>query len=308
MDIKQIRAFVQVAECGSFSRAAVLLDTAQPALSRQVRALEVELGEVLLLRTGRGVSLTDAGRCLLEHGHAILQQFALAREDLGRQRGEPVGDITVGLLPSLTRQLCLPLIEAFEQQMPKARLSVMEGFSANIAEWLGSGRIDLGLIYMPDPQPHIEVQPLLHERLCLVGPAHTLRGRTSVHFDQLPMFGLIMPQHGQTLRKLIETQAILRQVQLKVAREVSSVPAVLDLVRAGYGYAVLTASAMRNHDHQDDAMQLASVPIEPPIPSTLCLIFSARKKTTPLLRKTSQILLQLVRADAGSTPAYAVAP
>jgi len=299
MDIKQIHAFVQVAECGSFSRAAVLLDTAQPALSRQVRALEVELGEVLLTRTGRGVSLTDAGRCLLEHGHAILQQFELAREDLGQQRGVPVGHIVVGLLPSLTRQLCLPLIEAFNQRMPKARLSVMEGFSANIAEWLGSGRIDLGLIYMPEPQPQIEVQPLVHEHLCLIGPEHTLRGRESVRFDELPSFELIMPQRGQTLRKLIETQAILRQVKLKVAWEVSCVPAVLDLVRAGYGYAALTASALNSHIHRGDSIPLACVPIDPPIPCTLCLIFSARKKTTPLLRQTCEILRQLLRQEGG---------
>jgi len=294
MDIKQIQTFVQVAECGSFSRAAVLLDTAQPALSRQVRALEVELGEALLLRTGRGVIPTDAGRCLLEHGHAILQQLARAREDLGQQRGEPVGRIVVGLLPSLARQLCLPLVDAFTREMPKANLCMVEGFSVNIVEWLGNGRIDLGLVYMPEPHPQIEVEPVLHERLSLIGPEHALRGRSCVRFDELPQFPLIMPQHGQTLRKLIETQASLRQVKLNLAWEVSCVPAALDLVRAGYGYAALTDSALYNYIHRDDAIPLTSIPIEPDIPCTLCLIFSARKKTTPLLRQTCQTLRQLI--------------
>ena len=68
MNLQQIETFVCVAETGSFSKAAMLLDIAQPALSRQVRALEAELRETLLIRTGRGVTLTDAGRRLLEHG------------------------------------------------------------------------------------------------------------------------------------------------------------------------------------------------------------------------------------------------
>ena len=89
MNLQQIETFVRVVEAGSFSKAAVLLDMAQPALSRQVRALEMQLRETLLIRTGRGVQPTDAGRRLLEHGHAILQRVALAKEDLGALRDEP---------------------------------------------------------------------------------------------------------------------------------------------------------------------------------------------------------------------------
>lgn len=244
MNLQQIETFVRVAEVGSFSKAAVLLDTAQPALSRQVRALETELRETLLIRTGRGVTLTDAGRRLLEHGHAIMQRVAMAKEDLGSQRDEPVGRITVGLPPSLARRLTLPLIDGFSREMPKARLAVVEGFSMNISEWLTSGRMDLGLVYTPEPHPQIEVSPVLEERLCLIGPASTLAGRTSIPFEHLAEFPLIMPQHGQIFRKLMEAQATLSQVKLNVVWEVSSVPAILDLVRGGYGYAALTDSAM----------------------------------------------------------------
>jgi len=296
MNLQQLQTFVQVAQCGSFSRAAVLLDTAQPALSRQVRALEVELGQTLLIRTGRGVALTDAGRRLLEHSYAILQRLAQACEDLEQQRGEPVGRIIVGLPPSLARRLCLPLIQSFSTQMPKAHLSVVEGFSTNIAEWLGTGRMDMGLVYTPEPHPHIEVQPLMPEQLCLIGPAHTLHGRSSVRFSELPDFALIMPQRGQVFRKLMEAQATLLQVKLNVIWEVSSVPAVLDLVRAGCGYAALTGSALRGHVHSCncDRPQLISVPItDPQVPCTLCLVQSATKQVTPLARKTGEILHQL---------------
>jgi LysR family transcriptional regulator, nitrogen assimilation regulatory protein len=83
MNLKQLEYFVSVAELGSFSKAAVVLDIAQPALSRQVRALEIDLRETLLLRNGRGVTLTQAGQRLFEHSVAILQQVAQAREDMG---------------------------------------------------------------------------------------------------------------------------------------------------------------------------------------------------------------------------------
>ena len=109
MNLKQLDYFVHVAELGSFSKAALVLDIAQPALSRQVRALETDLHENLFLRNGRGVTLTDAGRRLFEHATAILQLVTHAREDLGASRGAPVGRVTVGLPPSMGRQLTLAL-------------------------------------------------------------------------------------------------------------------------------------------------------------------------------------------------------
>lgn len=297
MKLQQIETFVHVAETGSFSKAAVLLDTAQPALSRQVRALETELRETLLIRTGRGVVLTDAGRRLLEHGHAIMQRVEQAREDLGAERDEPVGRIVVGLPPSLARRLTPPLIDTFRREMPKARLAVVEGFSMHIAEWLTSGRMDLGLVYTPEPQPQVEITPLLQERLCLIGPA-SLRGQGPLRFKQLEQYPLIMPQSGQIFRKLMEAQAALLRVKLNVVWEVSSVPAILDLVRGGYGYAALTDSAIRSHE---PAAELVEVPIEAPhIVSTLCLAQSAKRKPTPLVRRTGEVLSHLCRTMGGT--------
>ena len=124
MNLKQLEYFVSVAELGSFSKAARALNVAQPALSRQVRALETDLREPLLLRNGRGVALTEAGQRLLDHGNSLLQQVAQVREEMGATRGEPVGRITIALPPSISRQLTLPLIDSFRRELPKARLAV----------------------------------------------------------------------------------------------------------------------------------------------------------------------------------------
>jgi DNA-binding transcriptional LysR family regulator len=95
MDLKQLEYFVRVAELGSFTRAAVVLDVAQPALSRQVRLLEVELRQNLLTRNGRGAAPTEAGKLLLEHGRGILHQVERAREELGRVRGALAGRVAL---------------------------------------------------------------------------------------------------------------------------------------------------------------------------------------------------------------------
>ena len=300
MNLKHLESFVRVAELGSFSKAARVLDIAQPALSRQVRSLETDLRETLLLRNGRGVTLTDAGRRLFEHGVQILQRVSQAREDLGAQRDAAVGHVTIGLPPSIGRRLTLPLIEGFREHLPRARLTIVEGLSANIAEWLTSGRADLGLLYNPDAQPALEITPLLRERLCLVEAVRGRKGgKGPLPLQELGSFPLILPERHQSIRRLLQTQANLAGVKLHVAWEVSSVPAIIDLVCARVGYAVLNASAVAASGRGGE---LAVRPIvDPELVSVLFLAQSATKPATPLTRRAARLLTDLI--DAPRTPA-----
>ena len=147
MDLKQLEYFVRVAELGSFTKAAQALDVAQPALSRQVRLLEVELRQNLLLRNGRGANPTEAGTLLLAHARGILHQVERAREELGRVRGALAGRVAIGLPPSLSRVLAVPLMRAFRQQLPQVSASISEGLSVNMQEWLTNGRLDIAVLY-----------------------------------------------------------------------------------------------------------------------------------------------------------------
>jgi len=295
INLKHLQSFVRVAELGSFSKAARVLDIAQPALSRQVRQLETDLRETLLLRNGRGVTLTDAGRRLFDHGVQILQQVSQAREDLGAQRGAAVGHVTIGLPPSIGRRLTLPLIEGFRKHLPRARLTIVEGLSANIAEWIASGRADLGLLYNPDAQPALELTPLLRERLCLVESAASRSKRGAARplpLREIGAFPLILPERHQSIRRLLQTQATLAGVKLEVAWEVSSVPSIIDLVCARVGYAVLNASAV---EASGRGAELAVRPIvEPELVSVLFLAQSATKPPTPLQRQVVRLLSELI--------------
>ena len=306
MNLRQLEYFVHVAELGSFSKAALVLDIAQPALSRQVRSLETDLRETLLLRNGRGVVLTEAGQRLYEHGVAILQSVAQARSDMGASRNEPVGRITIGLPPSVGRQLTMPLIDGFQRRMPRARLAIVEGLSSHIAEWITTGRVDIGLLYNPEAQPALELTPVLEEALCLVSaardPAPGAGASSSVWpLPALPGLPLIMPERGHAIRRLLETQAVLNGLKLEIAWEVSSIAAIIDLVCAGYGHAVLHASAVVASGRAD---QLRVRPlVSPSLNSVLCLAVSSHKRPSPLMRQATRLLVELVKALPQGTAA-----
>ena len=295
MNLKQLEYFVQVAELGSLSKAAVVLGVAQPALSRQVRALETELRQQLFLRNGRGVALTDAGKRLFDHSVAVLQMVSHAREDLGASRGEPVGRVTIGLPPSIACQHTLKLIDRFRKQLPAARLAIVEGLSSHIVEWVTSGRVDVGLVYNPEAQSGLEITPLLEEPLGLVSyaPKGKRRSAAPLPMQELSHYPLIVPERVHAMRRLLETRAALAGIKLDIAWEVSSVPSIIDLVCAGYGHAVLTASGVAASPRSGELVTRKLV--DPTPTSVLCLAISAHKRPTPLTQHTMRLLTTLVR-------------
>jgi len=293
MNLQQLETFLHVAEHGSFSKAALVLDVAQPALSRQVRALETELRETLLVRTGRGVTLTPAGSRLLEYCQDILHLVSLAKEDLSAHRYEPVGQITVALPPTLARLYTLPLIQAFQEELPRARLAITEGFSVHVAEWLQSGRADIAIVYNPEPLPALEILPLREERLCLLSPPGTA-AQVGLDWNALSALPLVMPQRGHIFRKLMEGAAAMAGVPLDVRWEVSSVPAILDLVGAGLGHATLGEAALAVPGGA--SQRLVVTPLDHlGLQATLCLVTPAHKRSTPLTQRTAALLMRLIR-------------
>jgi LysR family nitrogen assimilation transcriptional regulator len=261
------------------------------------------------MRNGRGVVLTEAGKRLFDHSVGILQLVSRTREDIEASRAEPAGRIVVGLPPSMGRLLTLPLVEGFRRTLPKARLAIVEGLSAHLAEWISTGRVDIGLLHNPEPQPALEVTPVLEEPLGLVSPAKKgdlkqgaakkgagkkVSPRDTATLAELTRLPLILPERSHAMRKLLETQAALSGHKLNVALEISSVQSILDLVRAGHGHAVLTPSALAASGNAA-AFRLRPI-VEPRLTSTLCLAVSAHKPATPLSKHVFRMLRELVAA------------
>jgi LysR family nitrogen assimilation transcriptional regulator len=297
MDLKQLEYFVRVAELGSFTRAAQALDVAQPALSRQVRLLEVELRQSLLLRNGRGATPTEAGRLLLEHARGILHQVDRAREELGRVGGALAGRVAIGLPPSLSRLLAVPIIRAVRQQMPQASVSICEGLSINMQEWLATGRLDIAVLYNAQPTPEIELTPLHEEDLVLVQPrpaglAQDPPPEPVALKDIANKLALVIPSRPNALRMLVETQMANIGVRPQVALEIDGVAAILDLVADGAGAALLSRNAVAS-SIRPSAFQMRAV-TDPPLRTRLSLAVSAQRPST----LTQKACLDLLRDTA----------
>ena len=298
MDLKQIESFVSVAELGSFTRAAAALGIAQPLLSRQVRQLELEFRQTFLLRNGRGVTLTEAGLVLLEHGRGILHQVALAREELGSIRGALAGRVSVGLPPSLSRMITVPLTQAFQRELPLARLSLTEGFSALMFEALRNGRLDLAVLYNPPTSPELETALLHQEALVLISattraaeqPARALPATVSLR--DLAALPLIVPSRPNAFRLLIESGMARLGCKPDIVLEIDGLSAILDLVRDGLGYAVLPAYTLSNfarpHPFVTHAIE------QPTLISQLNLVWSARRPTTETHKQALAIVRRTV--------------
>jgi LysR family nitrogen assimilation transcriptional regulator len=307
MDLKQLEYFVHVAQFGGFSRAANFLGIAQPALSKQIRLLEVEFRQTLLVRNGRGVTLTDAGRRLLSHGIGLLQQAEHARLAMEEERGATVGRVTIGMPPSVGRLLTVRMVKEFRKRHPKAQLGIVEGLSTHIAEWLHTGRIDIGLIYNPTPSPGIETEPLMEEELYLMRPAPEARKRREiappVSLAEVAKHPLVIPSRPHAIRMLLETQMANAGVRIDVMSEVDGVPAILELVSQGLGSAVLSLNAIIGTPLES---VITPYPIvDPQVITVLTLATSTQRPGTPLMQASAALLHELVEEHVQNMQASA---
>ena len=301
MDLKQLEYFRHVAELGSFTRAASFLSVVQPALSRQVRQLEVELGQNLFDRNGRGVVLTDAGSRLLEHTRGILMQVGRARQELEEQKNGDSGHFVLGLPPSLGRSVTVPLVKAFASRLPNAGLATVEGLSAYMLEWLNVGRVDCALVYNAPASPAVDLSPLLDDQLFLIGPRAAKAARKvrkSVTLAEIADYPLIIPSRPHSIRMSVENALAGVDRKIRVAHEIECIPAVIDLVRQGHGFAVLPFNAVQSTPWGDE---VSVKPIVAPVLKTsLSLATAAHRPKSPLIRKAIEVIRDIVRHEIRS--------
>jgi LysR family transcriptional regulator, nitrogen assimilation regulatory protein len=296
MDLKQLEYFVSVAEFGSFKQSSRFLRVAQPALSRQVRALEVELRQTLFVRTGRGVTLTEAGKRLLEHARGIAQQVERARFDLEQQRGAVSGRLVIGLPPSVARTLTGPLVRAFRERFPNASFGVVEGLSDHLMEWLAVGRVDFALVYSSTAASALELQPLREEQMYLVAARTERQGDRligpAVGLAEVALAELVIPARPHSIRTLLDSALADAGLKARVALEIESVPTILDLVQHDGFKAVLTLNAIRRSG-SEAAFHVRPIG-KPRLKTTLRLATSAQRPRGPLMEQSMALVKELV--------------
>lgn len=299
MELKQIESFVRVAELGSFTKAALALNIPQPLLSRHVRQLEVELHQNLLMRNGRGVTLTEAGLVMLEHGRGILHQVAVAQEELGSVRGALSGRVSIGLPPSLSKLVTVPLTKSFRKTLPHAQLSLTEGFSVLMVESLRAGRLDMAVLYNPPPSPDLDMTVLHEDALVLIAGkkspplANNRALKQVVPLNDLAELPLIVPSRPNAFRLLIDTEMQRVNGKPNIVLEIDGLNAILELVKEGMGYAVLPAYTLSNFAKPE---HFSTHRIEKPkLMSQLMLVWSARRPMTATHKAAMQLTQEVVQ-------------
>lgn len=246
MDFRSLRYFQVVAECGSYSRGSELLRISQPAVSRAIRNLEGELGRDLFKRNGRGVTLTEAGRVLLERSQMMLRQLNDTAEEIRSGGAGISGAIAVAIPPAAGYFLAPALVESFGRDYPNVFLKIVGGFSGYIHEWLVRGQVDLACLHDPLPQRGFEVEPLIREQVFVVGRRGTFPfDAERVEIAELARLPLILPSRPNASRRLLDSWTAADGFTVEAELEVDDHTIARALVRQGAGFSLLTKGAFK---------------------------------------------------------------
>jgi LysR family transcriptional regulator, nitrogen assimilation regulatory protein len=301
LGLRELRYFLSVAQTGNVGRAAQLLNVSQPAISLQLRKLEDGLGTQLLLRHGRGVSLTAAGACLRDRLHTIMQ---LLTSPLGDAETEPLrGSVSLAVPVETGTPLVAPLARMFRDRWPDVTLDVRAGSSGEVETWLLQRHVDLALLPDPPPLTDLETTPILSEPLGLVVPAHAQLALDSrpLSLRDLASDSLILPGSQHWLRRRLDHAAQRFGVHLRPMLQVDSAALSKTMVRGGLGYTVLPQTAV-----QDEVARgiLAFRPLgQPPLSCTYDIAFH-RAASNTLVASFAAIACEAVAtlAQGGAWP------
>lgn len=241
MDIRQLRTFIHIAELRSYTRAASFLRISQPALSRQIRMLEEELGTTLFHRHGHGVTLTPDGAILFEKSRDIMSAIDSMRAGFGNRGDGVTGSVSVGVSQGVSPMLAHPFLADCRTRFPNISLHLVEGYSGLLHEWLLSGSIEIAVLYGLSEMKTITRKPVLTEDLFAIGsysPANIARE----HFvpAELNDQTLILPRAPHVIRELTREAGIVGASVIPA----DALAVMVELAALGQGYTVLPLNAV----------------------------------------------------------------
>lgn len=291
MNTKTLEYFLKIQELKSFSKAAIVLGTSQPALSRAIRDLEAEWQVRLFYRDGRGVRMTEQGEQFAKHAVVLVEQLDLIRRDFDELGNDRLQGATIGLLPSLARLLAVPLMAALRDSHPGSLLRIVEGSTGHLLEWLGDGRLDVALLYDTIAVRRMNPEPLHSVQLNLVGSTKfdPLAPRTA--FADLADRPLVLSSRVHGNRREIEAIARRQGIKLDVRYEIDSLSSLIRLVEEGQAWAILPQSAI-SHELRAASLQ-SSLIVDPSIDRIVVLASPLNKPFST----ASTLLLRSIRTE-----------
>jgi LysR family nitrogen assimilation transcriptional regulator len=305
-----------IAEAGSLSRAAARLSISQPTLSRQLNRLETEMRTDLFYRHGRGVALTHAGQRLLDVAGDALQRLDGVRDELQSRTLDEIGEVAIGMPPSIAATVGADLATVFAATWPKAHLRMRESFSGVLQEWIETGRLDLAVLYDARRGPNTLATPLLLEDLFLIeAPGEPGTGAVDVgelaaidvgelaaidagelaaiDVGELAARACLLPGPGNGLRRVVDAACWSERVQPRVQSEIDCVAALKQLVERGAGCTILPFGAV-HREVQEGRLRVRPFR-SPAMRAMLVLATPPNKPVTPLIRSVIGMLQTEVR-------------
>lgn len=297
METRRLSYFVRIAEDGSLTKASGMLRIAQPALSRQIRLLEEELGVSLFSRTARGMQLTDAGEHLRAAVAGPLRELELALQNIRSFSSRIEGNITIGMPSNLGDRLARSLASRLDAEHSSIQLKMVEGCTGSLIDWLNRGIVDFALLEESSRDERLADRELRCEPLLLVGlPADALlaeHATVSLKFKQVVQLPLIMPSHHLGIRGALNDAALAMNVTLNPRFQADSAKLIKELVSSGMGYGILPLSYFKEEHAQGT---LAYCAISNPDIALTTYLSSRKNSQTNRLSKNNleQFIFRLV--------------
>jgi len=252
MELRQLAYFVAVVDEAHFTRAAERLRIAQPAVSQQIRRLEAELGERLLHRGRRAVTLTSAGEALLPHARAALAQVEHGRQAVAALRGLLTGQLRVGLVMPLPDRRVVRVIGAFGRNYPGIELTLVEDETDALLDGLATGDLHTAFLGLgPGQELPASLQAIVvagEPAVLAVHPQHPLAARRSVRLSALRDEPVVTLTRASRLRTVLETECRQAGFAPRIVAETSDLNVMIQLVAEGIGVALMPLSGQQEAD------------------------------------------------------------
>jgi len=297
MELDQLRYFLQIAECGSYTRAAENLLVSQSTLSRSIQKLEEELGQPVFERMARGIHLTDAGTLLQPRAMQVLSLLEDTKAEI-TDDGQS-GCIRIGAIPTIAPYFLPEVLEQFASAYPRASLVVQEYTTDLLLKSCTDGEIDLAIVALPIPSKYLDSQVLFEEELLLVlPPQHPLADKPRIRASDVEQLPFVLLDEAHCLSDNIASFCRQRSFQPVTVERTSQLAMVQELVSLSHGVSFIPAMARE----RDQSSRRVYRSLANPRPTrTIAVAWNPYRFQSRLLKAFRQFLLGL-SADKVAPP------
>lgn len=292
-DLEGLRLFVRVAETGSLSKTAQMLQSTQPVISRRIAAVEIAWGGQLFHRTGRGVILTELGERALPKARELLEQADLLAAQISNTRSAPSGVVRIATLPSVAPLILPPLLENIRRRSSDLCVEIVEGHTGQIEEWHAEGRFDLSIFYRYGRPQQLET-PLAAVDSHLVGRADDpLLDAPQIAFKDLDGLPLALPPRPNSTRNILDLVSSRQGVNIRVVIEPTSVPLQTLVAEQKNHYTILPLFAVQQ---AVESGKLKAVKIvDPPLVRIIVISQTPNRPVNLATRETLTFIKSVMR-------------